>query len=148
MASGKNAAKRFSRNATPAIALAAYFEYASMMYSVIALTTQNVPKPTNARATVGPSNGLYDTTSKRNRTSLPRDQQDLLTAPMSCCSSGNLRIRGRNYSWACFQPPVRQHLVNCKWTALGISGFFINIPVSSCTQRPVEESRDNGDGEM
>lgn len=61
VARGKKAAMKFSRNATPATALAAYFAYASTMYVVNAVVQRNMPNPTNPNAIDGT---IHDTLSK------------------------------------------------------------------------------------
>lgn len=53
VASGKNAAMKFSRNAMPAMALAAYFAYASTTYVVTPAVLQNIPKPIKASDILG-----------------------------------------------------------------------------------------------
>jgi hypothetical protein len=58
VASGKNAAIQFSRNAIPATALAAYFAYASTTYVVTAAILQNIPKPTKESAMLGTIHGM------------------------------------------------------------------------------------------
>jgi len=60
---------KFSRKAMPAIALAAYFAYASTTYDVSAAVLQNMPKPTKDSAIVGTIHGMleYDVQAKKKR---------------------------------------------------------------------------------
>jgi hypothetical protein len=69
VANGRNAAMKFSKNAIPAIALAAYFAYASTTYVVTAAMLQNMPKPTNDNAMLGTIQGIleYDVQAKKKR---------------------------------------------------------------------------------
>lgn len=81
VASGKNAAMKFSRNAIPATALAAYFAYASTTYVVTAAVLQNMPKPTKDNAILGTIQGIseYDVHAKNKRPPMrPRKDAGML----------------------------------------------------------------------
>ena len=57
---------KFSRKAIPAIALAAYFAYASTTYAVKPAVLQNMPNPTKASDILGTIHGTdeYDVHAK------------------------------------------------------------------------------------
>ena len=108
VANGKNAAMKFSRNATPATELAAYFAYASTMYVVNAVVHRNMPNPTKPKAIEGTIQGTLEKLvhAKKNRPPVsPINDAGILRYSLAsgsgCPGSSVFRFADAKYTRSC-----------------------------------------------